>query len=378
MRILTFLHSFEPGGVERVALRLVARWRTAGIDAPLFMGRTEGALFGEFGAGLGFSSPRQPWFGSAWCETLWMVLTLPRQIRAIRPDVLFCAGSTYTIVAVAMKLILGAECPPVVAKISNDLTRSDLPAVARWLWRRWLRIQSRFVDRWVVMEAAMLDEVAALLGRVNLSVVPDPAIDHLPAPVIPRRRSDTGIRYLSIGRLVAQKDHATMLSAFAIAARPQDHLTIVGDGPLRATLERRAARLGIRERLSFAGHVPNAAALMPEHDVLLLSSRYEGVPAVLVEALAVGMRIVVTNCGAGVHSLLDGGRLGQMVPIEDPDAFAAAMRRATDEDVEVDAARAQAGRFTLDAAAGRYLDAMHRAATTVQPANDLPLMDYAE
>lgn len=140
MRVLTFLHSFEPGGVERVALRLVRHWRALGIDAPLFMGRSEGAMAADVAAGLAFETPRAP-FPTAWCETLWMILTLPRAIRRLRADVLFCAGNSYTVVAVALRLLLGRNCPPIVAKISNSLDRPDLGPLARWGYVRWLRIR---------------------------------------------------------------------------------------------------------------------------------------------------------------------------------------------------------------------------------------------
>ena len=369
MRVLTFLHSFEPGGVERVALRLVARWRAMGIDAPLFMGRTDGALRSEVAADLAYTVPRQPRLGSGWWETLWMILTLPGHIRKVAPDVLFCAGNTYTVVAVAAKLILGQACPPVVAKLSNDLVRADLPTPARAAWRLWLRLQVRYIDRWIVMDEAMLGDVASHLGAVPHTVIHDPAIDRLP-PLVGKRASGVGTRYLAVGRLVHQKDHATMLAAFADAAGADDRLTVVGDGPLRARLERQSVRLGIAGRVAFVGHLPHAAAAMRDHDVLLLSSRYEGLPAVLVEALAAGMRIVATDCGPGVHALLGGGRVGRLVAPDDAAAFAGAMAAVAAMPADVAAARQRAERFTLDVAAPRYLEAFRR--TAAVPADHVP------
>lgn len=137
MRVLTFLHSFEPGGVERVALRLVAHWRASGADAPLFIGRTDGALRSELATGMDWHVPASPPFPIGWCETLWMIVTLPAVIIRTRPDMLFCAGNSYSIVAVAMKLLMGRRCPPVVAKVSNDLHRGDMPLIARACYRLW-------------------------------------------------------------------------------------------------------------------------------------------------------------------------------------------------------------------------------------------------
>lgn len=369
MRVLTFLHSFEPGGVERVALRLVAHWRALGVEAPLFLGREDGPLRAELASGLAYDVPRQPRFGSGWWETMWMIATLPAAIRRHRPDVLFCAGSTYTIVAVAMKLLLGRACPPVVAKISNDVARRDLPAPARLAWRLWLRVQAHVIDRWIVMEEAMVDDVRAAMGAVRYAVVPDPAISLAQiAPRAPRRvrAPEDGRRFVAIGRLAAQKDYPLMLAAFAGGSTPADRLTIYGGGPLEARLRALAADLGIARRVTFAGHVADAAARLAEHDIYLLSSAYEGVPAVLVEALACGLPIVATACGPGVDGLLDHGRLGRIVA-RDADALAvaiAAARRRTRVDPT---AFAQARRFTIEGAAGAYLAAFGTACEDARP-----------
>ncbi|TPG06017.1 glycosyltransferase [Sphingomonas oligophenolica] len=357
MRILTFLHSFEPGGVERVALRLVARWRDIGIDAPLFMGRTDGALRSELATNLSYASPDQPAIGTAWWETLWMIRMLPRHIRRTAPDALFCAGSTYTIVAIAMKLVLGRACPPILAKISNDLVRADLPAPARAMWKIWLRLQARFIDQWVVMDTAILPDVATHMGNVERTVIPDPAIDRLP-PLRSLRVIDRGTRYVAVGRLARQKNHALMLAAYAEVARPDDRLTLIGEGPLRSRLEQQAAGLEISAQVHFAGHVPNAAEAMRDHDVLLLSSRYEGVPAVLIEALAAGLKIVSTDSGPGVRSVLANGGLGTVVVQDDTLAFAAALAAAPTKPVDVTSARKQAQRFTLDAVVTDYVSAI--------------------
>ncbi len=362
MRVLTFLHSFEAGGVERVALRLVARWRAMSIDAPLFMGRDDGPLRHELAADLSYRMARPRWFGTAWFETCWMILRLPAAVRSERPDVIFCAGSTYSIVAVAMKLILGSRCPPIVAKISNDLPRDDLQVVLRTFWRLWLRLQALLIDRWVVMDEGLLDDVRQHLGAVPCTVVPDPAIDVLPD--IPRRhaRARDGTSFLFVGRLVAQKDPKVALEAFALAASPRDRLTIVGDGPLRAQLERRTAELCLADRVEFRGHVPNAAATMRDHDCLLMSSRYEGIPAVLVEALAAGLAIVATDCGAGVSSLLQHGKLGQIVPVGCLTEFACALAAVRGRPLNAEAGRERAAAYTMCESAGLYVETFRQVA----------------
>lgn len=360
MRVLTFLHSFEPGGVERIALRLVRHWRAQGIEAPLFMGRAEGAMADDVGRGFDPIVPRS-WIATARWETLWMILTLPRVVRGVRPDILFCAGNTYAIVAVALKLLLGRTCPPIVAKVSNDLDRHDAPWMARTAYRLWLRMQGHFIDRFVGMETPMLDEIVEGMGVAvdRVSFVPDPALSDTmiaglrSGPARPRR--GRGRRFVAIGRLVRQKNIALMLHAFARGAAIDDRLTLIGDGPDRAMLEALAVELGIAGRVVFRGYLADPVAALPDADVLLLSSDYEGVPAVVLEALAADIAIVATDCSRSMAALLDLGVLGTLVAIGDERGFAEAI--AASRPGSQDAARslAQARRFTIERASSAYL-----------------------
>ncbi|KXU31747.1 hypothetical protein A0J57_17355 [Sphingobium sp. 22B] len=366
MRILTFLHSFEPGGVERVALRLVRRWRDQGIDAPLFLGRGDGAMGAELGHDLGPHVPRGPGFSVAGFETLWMIMTLPGFIRRTRPDAMFCAGNSYAVVAVAMKLLLGRHCPPVLAKISNDLERRDMVWPVRTAYRLWLRIQGRFIDHFVAMAPGLEREIAALVrpGAGAISIIPDPAlsldqIDRLRA--VRRKRAGKGRRFVAIGRLARQKNFGLMLDAFARATGPDDRLLIFGEGPERGRLAARSRRLGIAGRLCFMGHVPDPALRIGQADAFLLSSDYEGVPAVVLEALAVGLPVIATECSAAMRSLLGDGALGRLVPAGDLAAFARVLADAPGPQ-HAAASLAQARRFTLEAAAPAYLDSFARIA----------------
>ncbi|OYW82646.1 MAG: hypothetical protein B7Z20_13650, partial [Sphingobium sp. 32-64-5] len=108
LRVMTFLHSFAPGGVERVALRLCGAWmRDAGLDLRLVMGRETGAMRGEAPEGLKRYVTSSGPVSTARFETFWMIWVLRREILRQQPDVLFCPGNAYSIVAVAMKLLLG-------------------------------------------------------------------------------------------------------------------------------------------------------------------------------------------------------------------------------------------------------------------------------
>ncbi|WP_287978966.1 glycosyltransferase [Sphingomonas sp.] len=114
-------------------------------------------------------------------------------------------------------------------------------------------------------------------------------------------------------------------------------------------------------RVDFRGHVPNAAASMRNHDCLLLSFRYEGIPTLVVDALA----IVATDCGAGVSSLLEHGRLGRIVPVGSVAEFADALAAARRASRSIEAGRARAEAFIMVGSATRYVDVLRRVAERV-------------
>jgi len=321
MRILCFLHRLELGGVERTALRLCRQWHDSGLDVEIMLGRDGDRMKAE-APNLPYRVAPQPGFSTAWIETLWMILWLPGMIRRVRPDILFCAGNSYTIVAVVIKLLLGRRCPPIVAKISNDLLRSDLPAPIRFLYHLWCILQGRIIDHWVALSPAMAAEATVLLGiaPARIATIANPVLDAaryaalVQAGEQSRNSRQPGRRFLAAGRLVPQKGFDVLIDAFAQGAQPDDRLVIVGEGPERARLERRIRRLNLQSCTQLPGHCHAVETYLACSDILVLPSRYEGLPAVVVEAMAASLAIIATDCCASMRDLVEDSYPGVVVP----------------------------------------------------------------
>ncbi len=128
---------------------------------------------------------------------------------------------------------------------------------------------------------------------------------------------------IACGRLVPQKAYDVLLRAFArvrqtVAAR----LIILGEGPLRMELEAQAAQLGVTDALLMPGFVAKPAAWFAKSDLFVLSSHNEGLSNVLIEALAIGMPIVSTDCPSGPREVLADGRFGRLVAVNDTASLA--------------------------------------------------------
>ena len=359
LRIAIPVHSFEPGGVERVALNLAAAWQADGAAVKVLLGRSAGAMR-DTAPPLDYVVRPEP-VPTASFETLWMIWSAWRWLRKNPVDVLFAAGNTYAIVGVALKLLLGKRCPPIVIKISNDLERRDLPAPVRWGYRRWLRIQGRWLDRFVGMAAPMHAEISAAMRACDhrIAIIEDPALEaaqFAALAAIPRSKAPPrSPLFVSVGRLSGQKNFPLLLRAFASLDDPAARLVIVGEGSDRAKLERLAAQLGIADRFSLPGHgdpMPHLAAA----SAFVLSSDYEGGPAVVIEALAAGLPIAGTNCSVSMQALTGHGAFARLVPVRGEAALAGAMEQVLTMPFDPAAARAVTKAFTIDAAAARYLD----------------------
>ncbi len=167
---------------------------------------------------------------------------------------------------------------------------------------------------------------------------------------------------LSAGRLSAQKDHSTLVKAFARVAETRPcRLIILGEGGRRPSLERLVARLGVTARVSLPGWAENPFAFMSRAALFVLSSRYEGLPGVLVQALACGCPCVSTDCPAGPAEVLQGGRLGPLVPVGDPARLADAMISALDRPAPRETLRQGVAGF----AAERGISAYERLITSI-------------
>src|SRR5438874_8197070 len=163
LKILAFVHSFEPGGVERVALRLCEIWNESGADVTLLVGRRDGAMRDNAPDVKQVTYSSGPISTSSF-ESLWMIVCMWRLLRANRPDVIFCPGNTYTVVIAAIRLLFGRRCPPVICKVSNSFHRSDMPAPLRIAYGLWLRLHKNLAKVWIEMATSLIGGIVTYLG----------------------------------------------------------------------------------------------------------------------------------------------------------------------------------------------------------------------
>ncbi len=255
-----------------------------------------------------------------------------REILDARPFDVVSSHLAYTNVLNLAESVGRSARVPRVTTIHADRRGIDRPPLRSRSLLFLQRMLSRRASRIVFLCRETADAMARVYGarKGQIAVIPngvDPQelgalADREPPPPWPAG----GLRLLAAGRLDPQKGFDLLLRAFALARRRglDASLLILGEGPERSALERLRAELDLEAAVGLPGHAANPYPAMRHADLFVLSSRFEGFPLVLLEALGLGRAVVAAACPAGPADLLADGA-GVLVPPRDPEALAAAI-----------------------------------------------------
>jgi len=347
------------GGAQRVTVNIANSLAIRGHDVELVAGNLRGEFAGDINDAVktvDLDVPRVPGLG-----ILAGVPHLRSYLKSTRPGVLFSSRTHTNIVA-----ILAAELTDVDVHVAatehsdygqmEDLKEQLTTTIASQIYR--------FADDIVAVSKGVAESVErnTPVSAEGTTVLHNPVdIEDVQATAREGPYHDwfadpTLKTVVSVGRLGEQKDLTTLLRAIATLREttPEVRLIVVGKGPRRERLESLAASLGIRDTVSFEGYVDNPYAYMRSSSVFVLSSRYEGLPTVLIEALACGSSIVATDCPHGPREVLVDGEYGWLTPVGNHEALAATISKAIDNPIPPEKSRRRAEDFSMAAGADRY------------------------
>lgn len=346
-RIAILFQDFAAGGTERIMIRLANEWAKS-REVFILCGSEQGPARDRVDERVTVL-PMAPEIPRSPLSRLRIGRSVARMLPSLRPDVLVGPGNHVLPIFGA----LGKTGVPLACKLSNPADLSRHGMIPRGLLR-WASARTcRPLDAVVAMSPALAEEAESFLGTGNLRVIPEPILTNASSKP-PERRPSGPRRLLVAGRLVKQKNVALALHVLA-AGDPLALLTIAGDGPERARLERLAERLGIARRVSFLGHVADIGPLLARSDLLLMTSLYEGYPAVLIEALAAGVPVVTTDSSPAIPEILGHPSFGRVAPA-DPIAIARAIDDAMTARPDVAARATLIARHGVEANAALWLD----------------------
>ena len=214
------------------------------------------------------------------------------------------------------------DCHLVVSE-RNDLAKQQLP----FPWPRFRRLLYRRADVLTANTMGVMDSLVPLFQARQLALLPNP----LPMPLVPVSVGSAGGRqgFVTVARLVPQKGIDVLIRALAQTTGAARYwtLTLVGDGPEREALARQGQQAGLQEQVHFLGFRSDPQKFLLQAGVFVLPSRFEGMPNALLEAMASGLAVVVTDASPGPLEVVVNGVSGVVVPSEDPSALADALDR---------------------------------------------------
>lgn len=344
------LHDFRLGGSERIALRLAREWAAQGCRVTLFVGEDDGPMRSLAGdrVNIQVADRSVSWRG--------------RDIRRLsrwatqaaihsRVTAMFVPGNTYF----RSIPVLEQSGISTISALTNPIVRYDRSAVRNLAFRAVTAWRLRNVGKFVTPCEEQADEIRSQLGQhVPLAVIPNPVLDSLPDV---QDILKVAGQICAVGRLEPQKNIALLLRAFALLHDLPLTLKIAGEGSLKAELIALAQQLGLSDRVEFLGMVQETIPLMAQSQHIVISSDFEGYPAVCVEALAAGCYVIARDCSSGMQAMLSAPNVGTLVSTGTPEALADAIREVMQgARFNAEAARELAVKSLLGPVARSYLE----------------------
>lgn len=350
-RILIIVSSLLPGGAERVSLSLAEHLLANGFEPHLFVARINA------GDGKTYSIPEgvsahyvQRWTEKSALRRVLNLFYLRKLIKGLKPAWIVSLGAQYGLLNLA-------GC---FGKTKVLLSERNYPRLF-YSERELVEISAYYGKATkVVFQTRSARECFPNLSDEKCLIIPNAAREDLPTWSGANSRS-----IAFVGRLASQKNPTLLIDSFGLFSKkhPGWTLDIYGDGPMRGELLVEAQRLGISKSVVFHGNVRDVCERVAHSAMYVSTSDYEGISNSLLEAAAMGVPIVATDCaGGGARAVVADGETGYLVPCGDAPAVSASMERIANDAIrtaEISKNALQASKlYSPDSIYGKWLEAL--------------------
>lgn len=356
MTLALFMPSLHGGGAERAMVTFAREVSGRGLQVDLVVANGIGALTPIIPEAVRLVDLKAPRMLSA-------VPGLVSYLRRERPQALFSTITHANITAAFASRVAGVETR-VVLRQSNAPLAEPKDSWGRWFAHRLIPRVYGLSDAIIAVSQGVAEQLVRMDGALakKVTVVPTPVIS---PEMIRQGEEDANHAWLApgeppvvlaAGRLMRHKGFEVLLEAFALVRRVRPaRLIVIGEGAYRPALERKIVALGLERQVALPGFQRNPFAFMSRARCFVLSSEYEGLPNVLIQAMSFGTPVVSTDCPTGPAEILDRGRLGKLVPVDDERALAKAICESLELPRQSVAQESVHRRFGVAEASSAYL-----------------------
>jgi glycosyltransferase involved in cell wall biosynthesis len=331
-KISFFIARHSISGVPLAQIRLAKSFQRRGYDVEFVTGYVpEGLVLLEIPGinVINFDIPR----------TYKLLFPIISYLRRAKPDVIFSAEDHLNAVVTIAVILLGSKARlSMSSRVTPYDTYSNRVLSKRWVLKQINRMVWYRSDALVCVSKDMVKQYEAIFGRTKFqciyNVVCDSELDSKMSEAVndPWFDKNSSPLIIAAGRLAPEKGYPDLIKAMKILIKTTDaRLAILGDGPLRPVLEALIEQEKLTDIVKLMGFQKNPYKYYSKARVSVLSSYVEGLPNVLVEAMACGCTPVSTDCPTGPREVLNGGEYGFLVPAHNPEAMAHAIKLAFEQ-----------------------------------------------
>lgn len=364
MKLWLLLSRFENGGLERVQANLAPVFTQSGIDTWLVAGK----FLKDAEAMLpnGISTLELSPTGK-----LMFIFNLYCQLQIHQPDVVMSTSDDVSCLVLLLRKLFFPKIKVICSQHSVSIPLNQATGIQKlkyllilkamqWLWGK--------ADALIAVSSALAEDVQKNVRlKSSISTIYNPIVlPNYPAlieqPIVYPWLDKNIPTFVFVGRLAKVKRVDLVLQAFKQVQQKQlCRLLIVGDGTEKAFILDFIRKNDLTDVCHLTGQQHNPLPWIKSADALVLSSDYEGFGNVIVEAMACGTQVIATDCPFGPAEILDNGRYGQLVPVNDSEALAEAMEKVIDKRFYVakDELKKRANQFSLESAVQQYLSVIH-------------------
>tara|TARA_R110001583_G_scaffold184624_1_gene344093 strand:- start:1646 stop:2764 length:1119 start_codon:yes stop_codon:yes gene_type:complete len=361
LKISIVVHNLNGGGAEKMMVRLANALANLGEEVSL-------VLLTEGGINKSYVNEDVSLIELKSSRTAAALPNLRKYLKTNKPEKILAALTHVNVIAILACLSLGIQKKLFVSErnafsldkyASNEALVRVAYFVAPWLYR----FHSNPVI--AVSKGVAQDLVdTTIVNQASVTNAPNPVLDddfldkHYKSPTHPWLLNKTIPTLVATGRLAPQKGFDFLLTALKqVNEQIECRLVIFGEGELRKELEQQITRLKLNDKVSLPGYVTEPLNEMAAADLFVLSSRFEGSPNVLVEAMSTGVKVLATNCPHGPYEILKAGDIGFITETESADAISHSIIKALSQtDYDKSAQLEQAKLYTSRSSALAYRD----------------------
>lgn len=361
-KAMLFIRALHGGGAQRAMVRYANALTDKGYDTYVLTLDSSGDFRNELDKNVQIKTLSAN-------RILFAIPQLIKYIRSIKPNAIMVTEPACNIALIVAKMLSFSKSRLLIREgLFPSLAVNESPYIQTRIAYRLAPYFYKKADVIVAIASELAEDLSSFIGlpRNRITLIPinpvvtpelyakaDQELDHPwlvnnDIPVI-----------LGVGRLEAQKDFATLINSFCLLRQEINcKLIILGSGSLKNNLDAQIVATGYENDIEMAGFCSNPFKYMSRCDVLVLSSRYEGLPNTLIESLACGTPSISTDCKSGPKDILDNGKYGLLVPIGDVAAMANAIKQTLNSPIDKVTLKKRGARYTLENSINAYLPHM--------------------